>query len=421
MQNFPEQKKDSLDSDKINFNLLKEYKRIRSFTVELLDPLSSEDTCGQSMPDCSPAKWHAAHTTWFFETFILADQENCYSPFDSSYEYLFNSYYNSVGKQYPRANRGLITRPSLEKVLEYRDFVDCKMHELIDKADSDNSELITLGLNHEQQHQELLLMDIKHLFSKNPNSPTYQTSKTSNSKSVKTEWIEIEGGIHNIGSKNGSFFFDNEKPVHEQIIPAFKIASQLVTNSDYLEFIEAGGYEDPDFWLSDGWNNIKENKIKHPLYWSQDNDIWNEFTLAGTTKLVPEWPVCHISFYEADAYATWKGSRLPTEFEFEIAANKFKPEQEEVRMHPIGRSNTVFGDFFSNVWQWTNSAYLPFPGFKPASGAIGEYNGKFMSNQMVLKGSACITPKNHSRVSYRNFFYPHQRWPFTGIRLARSN
>lgn len=421
MQNSPRQEKDSSNYDNITNNLFKEYKRIRSFTVELLGPLSSEDTCSQSMPDCSPAKWHAAHTTWFFETFVLGDQENCYSPFDPSYEYLFNSYYNSVGKQYPRADRGLITRPSLEKVLEYRHFVDCRMYDLIRKADSCSSELITLGLNHEQQHQELLLMDIKHLFSKNPNNPAYQTSTISYSKPVDPKWIEIESGVHNIGSKNGSFFFDNEKPAHKQIIPAFKISSQLVTNSDYLEFIDAGGYENPDFWLSDGWNNIKANNIRHPLYWSQEDDIWNEFTLNGATKLIPELPVCHISFYEADAYATWKGSRLPTEFELEIAANKFKPKQEDVRMHPSGKEDTLLGDFFSNVWQWTNSAYLPYPGFKPASGAIGEYNGKFMSNQMVLKGSACITPKNHSRVSYRNFFYPNQRWPFTGIRLACSN
>ena len=421
MQSFAEQKKDSVDLDSETHNLFKEYKRIRSFTVKLLEPLSSEDTCGQSMPDCSPAKWHAAHTTWFFETFILAKQADCFLPFDPSYEYLFNSYYNSVGKQYPRADRGLLTRPSLEKVLEYRNFVDRKMHDLIDKADPNNSKLITLGLNHEQQHQELLLMDIKHLFSKNPNGPTYQTSKTPCSQSVNSEWIEIETGIHNIGYKNRSFFFDNEKPVHEQIIPAFKVASQLVTNSDYLEFIDAGGYENPDFWLSDGWNHIEANNIRHPLYWSQAGDIWNEFTLNGTTKLIPELPVCHINFYEADAYATWKGSRLPTEFELEITAHKFKPRQEEIRMHPSGRGDIVFGDFFSNVWQWTNSAYLPFPGFKPDSGAIGEYNGKFMSNQMVLKGSSCITPKNHSRESYRNFFYPHQRWPFTGIRLACSS
>ncbi len=418
MQNTSEQAISNFNNDKITNNLSLEYKRIRSFTEELLEPLSSEDACGQSMPDCSPAKWHAAHTTWFFETFILKNKKEYYSPFDPSYEYLFNSYYNSIGRQYPRTDRGLITRPSLEKVLNYRGFVDCTMHDLINKADSNNFELITLGLNHEQQHQELLLMDIKHLFSKNPNAPTYRTSKISCPNRVKSEWIEIESGEYNVGSKNGNFFFDNEKPVHKQIIPAFKVASQLVTNSDYLEFMDAGGYENPAFWLSDGWSYIKANHIRHPLYWNKQDNCWNEFTLHGNTELIPEMPVCHVNFYEADAYATWKGLRLPTEFELEITAKKFQPKQKEVRLHPIGDGDKVFSNFFSNVWQWTNSAYLPFPGFKPANGAIGEYNGKFMSNQMVLKGSACITPKNHSRISYRNFFYPHQRWPFTGIRLA---
>ncbi|OUU73769.1 MAG: hypothetical protein CBC29_09855 [Methylococcaceae bacterium TMED69] len=421
MQNTSKQGQISFNSGRATNNLFLEYKRIRSSTEELLEPLSSEDACSQSMPDCSPAKWHAAHTTWFFETFILKNKEGYSKPFDPSYEYLFNSYYNSVGEQYPRTDRGLITRPSLEKVLEYRSFVDHKMQELIKKASTDKSKLITLGLNHEQQHQELLLMDIKHLFSKNPNAPIYQTSKVSCPKHVKSEWLEIEGGTHSFGSKNTNFFFDNEKPVHEQIIPAFKVSSQLVTNSDYLEFIDAGGYHNPAFWLSDGWSFIKANNIRHPLYWSRQDNIWNEFTLNGNTKLIPEMPVCHINFFEADAYATWKGLRLPTEFELEIAANRFQPKQEEIRMHPCRESNEIFGNFFSTVWQWTNSAYLPFPGFKQATGAIGEYNGKFMSNQMVLKGSACITPKNHSRASYRNFFYPHQRWPFTGIRLACSN
>lgn len=411
----------NLNSNRATDNLSREYKRIRSFTEELLKPLSSEDACSQSMPDCSPAKWHAAHTTWFFETFILKNKKDYYTPFDPSYEYLFNSYYNSVGKQYPRADRGLITRPSMEKILEYRDFVDYKMLELIKKAGPDNFELITLGLNHEQQHQELLLMDIKHLFSKNPNAPIYQTSKVSCSRPVDSEWIEIETGMYSVGSKNKDFFFDNEKPVHKQIIPAFKVASQLVSNSDYLEFIDDGGYENPAFWLSDGWSNIKTNNIRHPLYWKQQDNLWFEFTLNGNTELIPEMPVCHISFFEADAYATWRGLRLPTEFELEITADRHQPKQEEISMHPKGESKTVFGNFFSNVWQWTNSAYLPFPGFKPANGAVGEYNGKFMSNQMVLKGSACITPKNHSRTSYRNFFYPHQRWPFTGIRLACNN
>ncbi len=406
----------SLSSEEIT----REYSKVRAFTEKLLKPLSPEDACGQSMPDCSPAKWHAAHTTWFFETFILKSLLKNYKPFDEKYEYMFNSYYNSIGKQYPRAERGLITRPSLHEILEYRDFVDRKICDLIENADNSFLNIVVLGLNHEQQHQELLLMDIKNLFSLNPCQPAYRTSRPIKNKKMHCEWNEFPGGEHEFGCSNKQFCFDNETPLFKQIVSPFKVASQLVKNGDYLKFIEAGGYKNPEFWLADGWDFIKKNKINSPLYWKRKQSSWYEFTLFGDIELLPHLPVCHISFFEADAYATWKNCRLPTEFEIEVAAKSAEPLQHEVQMHPEGGYSRFFDDFYSNVWQWTNSAYLPFPGFKPEIGAIGEYNGKFMSNQMVLKGSSCITPPHHSRPSYRNFFYPHQRWPFTGIRLAHD-
>lgn len=416
------EKVDKVHADEINLDkLCSKYRKIRSFTRKLLEPLSSEDACGQSMPDCSPAKWHAAHTTWFFETFILKKILVNYISFDPEYEYLFNSYYNCIGKQYPREQRGLITRPSLAQVLEYRDFVDREMYKLIGDSHMDVAELIVLGLEHEQQHQELLLMDIKHLFSQNPRLPAYRKIKLIEAKPVNFDWIEFASQEHKLGYIGAEFHFDNEAPVHSQIIPSFKIASRLVTNGDYLDFINDGGYKNPSLWLSDGWSYISKNDIQHPLYWNKKNNFWNEYTLAGNIELLANTPVCHVSFFEADAFATWRNCRLPTEFELEIAAKSIAPTQKEVLIHPPGSSFQFLDDFYSNTWQWTNSAYLPYPGFKTANGALGEYNGKFMSNQMVLKGSSCTTPKNHSRYSYRNFFYPHQRWPFTGIRLARNN
>lgn len=401
--------------------LISKYRKIRSFTVELLDPLSSEDACGQSMPDCSPAKWHAAHTSWFFETFILKNILVSFNPFDLEYEYLFNSYYNSIGEQYPREQRGLITRPSLARILEYRKFVDREMCKVMQRTDVNFTNLINLGLEHEQQHQELLLMDIKNLFSRNPCLPAYKKIKLIENKHSAIDWVEFKSEEHNLGYDGSEFHFDNETPVHRQIIPSFKIASRLITNGEYLDFINDGGYRDSNLWLSDGWSYISKNNINHPLYWSKKNNYWNEFTLTGITEISPDTPVCHVSFFEADAFATWLNCRLPTEYELEIAAKSAAPKQQEVSMHPSGGNHKFLNDFYSNTWQWTNSAYLPYPGFKTASGAIGEYNGKFMSNQMVLKGSSCVTPKNHSRHSYRNFFYPHQRWPFTGIRLACNN
>jgi len=380
------------------------YSAVRAHSLTLTAPLSDEDCAVQSMPDASPAKWHLAHTTWFFETFLLEPFEPHFSPFHAAYRMLFNSYYNGVGDQYSRPHRGLLTRPTRAQVLTYRANVDARLAVLFTQPQpEDFRTLLELGLNHEQQHQELILTDILHTLSQNPLNPAYDDHFPAPPAAGPLEWISFEGGITQIGHAGESFAFDNETPRHRQYLEPFAIASTLVTNRDLQNFIEAGGYEDPALWLSEGWNFIRAHNIRHPLNWRLVDGAWHEFSLRGLHKLDQAGPVLHLSFYEASAYALWAGARLPTEAEWEHAA----------------RTRPNLPQLFDTAWQWTSSAYAPYPGFQPATGAIGEYNGKFMVNQYVLRGSSLATPPGHSRLTYRNFFPAGTRWQFTGLRLAR--
>ncbi len=413
----------------IRQQLLTRYGRIRGETEQLADPLSAEDMQLQSMPDASPTKWHLAHTSWFFETFVLRQHLPGYRQFDSDFHHLFNSYYNSLGTPFSRPQRGLLSRPDLETVFAYRRTVDNGIEKLLgDCAVTPELEaLIALGLNHEQQHQELLLTDIKHAFSINPTLPAYTdiSIEEEESRLGDLKWLEIPGGVYGIGSEGEHFYFDNESPAHQQLLQDFRIASRLVTNGEFLEFIEDGGYREPRLWLSDGWANVQQQRCEQPLYWQKREGRWYQFTLGGLQPIIDTEPVCHINFYEADAYATWAGNRLPTEFEWEAAACLLhQPDQlatanmlEKRIFRPLTAGNGQT-QFLGDLWEWTSSAYLPYPGFRASTGAVGEYNGKFMCNQKVLRGGSCITPAEHIRMSYRNFFYPHQSWQFTGIRLA---
>lgn len=408
--------------------LAQRYQRIRARSLSLIAPLSAEDACVQAMPDTSPAKWHLAHVTWFFETFVLEAREPHFKAFHPAFRELFNSYYNGVGKQFPRPQRGLLTRPSLQDVLAYRAAVDARMVAVIAAADTATQSLIELGLHHEQQHQELLLMDIKYLLSLNPLAPAYRDGPAAiSSPAAPLRWQAGADGIVAVGHDGAGFHFDNETPRHEALLAPHALASRLVTNGEYLAFMRDGGYADARLWLADGWATRQRDAWRAPQYWREVDGAWFEFTLTGLHSLDLHAPVCHVSHYEADAYAQWADARLPTEFEWEAAAVGAavrEARDEAAHLHPCAtaRGNGLDGldDLFGAVWQWTRSAYLPYPGFKAPAGAVGEYNGKFMSNQMVLKGSCCATPVGHARASYRNFFYAHQRWPFTGIRLARD-
>lgn len=385
------------------------YRRIRQQTLALADPLSDEDCCAQSMPDASPAKWHLAHTTWFFETFVLERVEPNFRPFHPVFRVFFNSYYNSVGgneDRYPRAQRGLLTRPSRSEIEDYRQQVDTRMGRLLEHAGPDVAMLVELGLQHEQQHQELLISDIKHLLSCNPMRPASGLAVQS-PETVKEDatWIEIVGGLSRLGHEGAGFAFDNELPRHRVFLEPYAMASRLVTNGEFLDFIEDGGYCQPAHWLSAGWDWLQENGIAHPLYWRHTQGAWQEFTLQGEKTLDPAQPVLHLSCFEADAYARWAGARLPTEAQWEHAAKT---------------AATALVQLFGTAWQWTSSSYAPYPGYAPSKGALGEYNGKFMVNQYVLRGSSLATPAGHARLSYRNFFPTDARWQFSGIRLARS-
>ncbi|SDK17601.1 ergothioneine biosynthesis protein EgtB [Microbulbifer yueqingensis] len=413
-------------------DLLSRYRRVRHETELLADPLSPEDMQLQSMPDASPSKWHLAHTSWFFETFILRSSLPGYRVFDSDYHELFNSYYNSLGTPFSRPHRGMLSRPDLESVFAYRQAVDGAMDELLaDHPVGDSLQsLITLGLNHEQQHQELLLTDIKHAFSISPLFPAYsETVQEPEDEDVLAPaamtWLDVAGGNYAIGSEGDHFFFDNESPAHRQLLQDFQIASRLVTNREFLEFIEDGGYRDPRLWLSDGWALVKSGQREMPLYWQWRDGRWMQFTLGGLQPLIEDEPVCHLNFYEADAFATWAGKRLPTEFEWEVAACQLRQPDQLARANLLEKRQfrplpAVSGQnqFLGDLWEWTSSAYLPYPGFRASADAVGEYNGKFMCNQKVLRGGSCVTPADHIRMTYRNFFYPHQAWQFTGIRLA---
>jgi ergothioneine biosynthesis protein EgtB len=379
------------------------------------------------MADASPAKWHLAHTTWFFETFVLEQQDRNYTPFDPDYRFLFNSYYNAVGAQYARPHRGLLTRPSLATIHDYRETVNERMSRLIDSGvDSVLGEVIEVGLQHEQQHQELLLMDVKHLFSRNPTAPAYATAPADPDRGSRAQtFYEFAGGVVSLGAGMAGFSFDNERPRHDTLLPDYALASRPVTNREYLDFVRDGGYDTPLLWLSDGWATIKGRSWRAPLYWREVDGEWFEFSLHGLHKLSLDAPVVHVSYYEADAYARWADARLATEAEWETAAMQVTVEGNFVESghleprpaEPVAASlpSQMFGD----VWEWTMSPYTPYPGFETPAGAIGEYNGKFMSGQMVLRGGGCVTPREHIRGTYRNFFYPGNRWQFGGIRLAR--
>jgi dimethylhistidine N-methyltransferase len=386
-------------------SLLGRYRSVRAETLRRVEALSAEDQVVQSMPDASPAKWHLAHTTWFFETFLLAPHLADYRPFDASFAYLFNSYYEAVGPRHPRQARGLITRPSLDEVLAYRRRVDGAMLRLLARPVTAQVEnLITLGLAHEEQHQELILMDVLHLFDQSPLEPVYGHGFEPQ-RALGGGWLQFDGGRAEIGEGGGGFAFDNEGPRHEIILRPYRLARRLVTNAEWLAFMEDGGYRRPEVWLSDGWARVRQEGWEAPQYWRRCEDGWAEMSLRGSRALDPDAPAMHLSYYEADAYATWAGKRLPIEAEWEHATALAADRLEQL---------------YDCAWQWTASAYLPYPGFSPAEGAVGEYNGKFMIGQMVLRGGSCVTPAGHSRPTYRNFFYPHQRWMFSGLRLAED-
>lgn len=402
-------------------NLQRELDATRQRSLRLAEPLSAEDCCAQSMPDASPVKWHLAHTTWFFETFVLEPYEPCFVPFDPSFRYLFNSYYNGIGARHPRPQRGLLTRPSLERVLKWRRQVDTRLARLLaaHAGDAGLAALVTLGVQHEQQHQELIFTDVKHLLAQNITGPAYLDRPLAPASAPgPLAWQHFDGGLAEIGYQGDGFCFDNELPRHRVYQEPFALATRLVTNGEYLRFVDAGGYRDPALWLSEGWDRVASGELDQPLYWrTDDQGGWCEFTLHGLVPLDPARPVTHISMYEADAYARWSGARLPTEAEWELAA-RGQPVQAGA-LHPDAAPAGGLCQLYGACWQWTSSSYSPYPGFAPAPGAIGEYNGKFMINQYVLRGSSCATPPGHARASYRNFFPAGARWQFTGIRLAR--
>ncbi|WP_295802401.1 ergothioneine biosynthesis protein EgtB [uncultured Microbulbifer sp.] len=411
--------------------LLNRYQQVRAESVFLTDPLTAEDMQLQSMADASPTKWHLAHTSWFFETFILQRYLQGYRVFDPDYHHLFNSYYNSLGQPFSRPQRGLLSRPDLDQVFAYRGHIDRALEQLLteEECPGEVASLLTLGLNHEQQHQELLLTDILHAFSINPLLPGYLDEQTDAEPVPEGEsairWLQVPEDIYTLGSEGDDFHFDNEAPAHQQHLNAFCVASRLVTNREYLDFILDGGYREPRLWLSDGWAWVQQNHAVAPLYWQERGGEWYQFTLAGLLPLDLDAPVSHVSFYEADAFASWAGFRLPTEFEWEVAAWLHRQPNPlssanllEKRRYRAVAETASSPRFLGNLWEWTGSAYLSYPGFRASADAVGEYNGKFMCNQMVLRGGSCVTPASHIRISYRNFFYPHQAWQFTGIRLA---
>jgi len=392
------------DVSAARLGLASTFAAVRAQSVALAAPLSDEDCAAQSMPDASPTKWHLAHTTWFFETFILESHEPDFTPFHAAFRVLFNSYYNGIGEKHARPERGLLTRPSRREVMAYRENVDARIAKLLESQDlpSDVYDLLELGLNHEQQHQELILTDILHLLSRSPLQPAYDETLFLPAEPGEAKWHDFDPGIVEIGHANEKFCFDNEIPRHRQFLEPFQISSHLVTNGAYKDFIESGGYQNPALWLSEGWAWVQTNNITHPIYWRNLGGQWHQFSLHGLRPLIEAAPLLNISYFEAAAYAQYAGARLPTECEWEHAATA-----------------AALSQLFSSAWQWTSSAYAPYPGFAAAPGAIGEYNGKFMVNQYVLRGASFATPHGHSRPTYRNFFPTTARWQFTGIRLAR--
>jgi ergothioneine biosynthesis protein EgtB len=407
------------------------YRAVRSCTESLCEPLVIEDYGLQSMPDTSPVKWHLAHTTWFFETFVLVPHWPGYRPFDPAFAFLFNSYYNSVGPRWPRPQRGLLSRPTVAEVYRYRAHVDEQMSSLFQRVSTPIpnriGSTVRLGIHHEQQHQELILTDLKHAWSLNPLRPVYGATIQSEGEPPPLPWQSFPERLAWIGHEGPEFAFDNELPRHRVLVPGFQLSNRLVTNGDYLRFIEEGGYSRPEFWLSDGWAVVQERQWTAPLYWEKQDGERILFTLAGPQALDPAEPLCHLSYYEADAFARWAGARLPTEAEWETAAasgSRAGHYLESGHFHPSARPMTDDGgpllQLFGDVSQWTCSPYVAYPGYAPVAGALGEYNGKFMCNQLVLRGASCVTPRIHARATYRNFFPPDARWQFTGLRLAKD-
>ena len=462
---------DSLNNKEQSLNdiLIAGYQSVRKVTEELCEPLEIEDYVVQTMQCVSPAKWHLAHTAWFFEQFILMPYMKDYERLNKEYEFLFNSYYNAIGPQHCQAKRGFISRPTVKEVYAYRKYVDDKMHELLNRCDEqlakEIKDLIVIGINHEQQHQELLLTDIKHVFSSNPLLPIYCSLKNddyNNSTIHNLSWIDFSTEIEEIGKNrsdglsplktiyrhsdldkfiqshdglvartllSNGFCYDNETPRHKCYVGDFSIADRLVTNGEYMGFIEDGGYQRSELWLSLGWNQVQTERWRHPIYWYQVDDVWMQYTLGGSKVVEPNEPICHVSYFEADAYARWAGCRLPTEQEWEVAMSDCSVKGnllENGQYHPQSltkpedkkHKNKIY-QAYGDTWEWTNSAYMPYPGYTATSGALGEYNGKFMCNQQVLKGGSCATASDHIRKSYRNFWSPETRWQFTGIRLAK--
>ncbi|GGB29742.1 ergothioneine biosynthesis protein EgtB [Sphingomonas metalli] len=401
------------------------FARTRALTLALAAPLSDADATVQSMPDASPAKWHLAHTTWFFETFVLRDHVPGYALHDPRWPFLFNSYYEAEGRRHARHRRGMITRPTLDEVRAYRAHVDAALTAALPSLPDAARTLVELGCHHEEQHQELLVTDILHLFAENPLEPALWAAapKVPVGMPGPIGWIEHGGGVVEIGHGGGGFAFDCEGPRHAALLHPHALADRTVTNGEWAAFIADGGYRDPRHWLSDGWAWVKAEGIAAPLYWEQDGAGWTRFGLDGRRPVDPAAPVTHVSFFEADAYASWAGARLPTEAEWEAAAAAHDPAvgNQMDAAGPVEPRPAPHGPaFFGDVWEWTGSAYRPYPGFTPVEGAVGEYNGKFMSGQFVLRGGSCATPRGHVRACYRNFFYPHQRWQFTGVRLAKD-
>jgi len=403
------------------------YTGIRQATLDLCESLETEDYGLQAMPEASPPKWHLAHTTWFFETFVLKPFASGFRPFHPAFEYLFNSYYHGVGRQYPRSQRGLLSRPTVREVFDYRASTDAAMCELL--AQPDHAERATilarceLGLHHEQQHQELFCTDIKYSFSFNPLYPALGVPARPVPSRARRPVRFLDFGPVDVrtGYAGDGFHFDNEAPAHIFHLEGFRLADRLVTNAEFQAFMQDGGYDTPALWLSDGWTWRLEHDAAHPLYWVSRDGDWFEYTLNGLQPLAPGLPVCHVNYYEADAYARWCGKRLPAEQEWEAACRQLDvtPTDAAIHLHPDSAGDAAgIAEMFGSLWQWTRSAYAPYPGYRPAAGAIGEYNGKFMCNQMVLRGSSCVTPPGHARASYRNFFYPGDQWQFAGIRLA---
>ena len=408
------------------------YRETRNKTVHLTTPLETEDFVVQPVPDVSPPKWHLGHSSWFFETFILKPFFEGYRKFNPNYNFLFNSYYESVGEKWIRSNRGNLSRPGVQEVMDYREHVDEHLFRFLNnnRKEEDNKEVLKrleIGIHHEKQHQELLITDLKYILGHNPLFPVYHEKMIDAGKTEKpAEWKKISEGIYEIGATEEKFSFDNEKMRHKVYLQDFSMKNRLVTNAEFLEFIKDGGYDHFSHWLSDGWDWIREHGVASPLYWIKKEGAWFYYTLSGLKELEADAPVSHISFYEADAYARWAGKRLPTEAEWEVFARQQQAKVPETanlvsqdNFQPVAANNNG-NQLFGDVWEWTNSAYLPYPGFVPDEGALGEYNGKFMVNQMVLRGGSCATASKHIRHSYRNFFHADKRWQFTGLRLAKE-